>query len=239
MGGIPTEKTNLSEQEIRTHYITPAIRTAGWLPSQIREEYAITNGRIVARGGICKRDRVLFADYILFYKPHIPLAAVEAKDNNHSIGDGVQQALDYAGRMMIPFVFSSNGDGFVFHNRLNTNGDKETTIDNLSFPSPEALWMLYKQSTGMTRNVERVSVQPYFTEREEKSPRYYQLNAINLTVNAITGGQNRVLLVMATGTGKTYTAFQIIWRLWKAGIKKRIRPLAKLNDSQIKVADAS
>jgi len=228
-GGILTDKKNLSEQEIRTQYITPAIRAAGWLSAQIREEYAITNGRIVARGGICRRDRSLFADYILFYKPHIPLAVVEAKDNNHSIGDGIQQALDYAERMMIPFVFSSNGDGFVFHNRLNTNGDKETAIDNQSFLSPEALWILYKQSTGMTQNVESVSVQPYYTEREEKSPRYYQLNAINLTVNAITGGQNRVLLVMATGTGKTYTAFQIIWRLWKAGVKKRILFLADRN----------
>lgn len=223
------DKKALSEHEIRTQYITPAIVSAGWSVSQMREEYSITKGRIVARGGVCKRNKPLFADYILFYKPHIPLAVVEAKDNNHAVGAGIQQALEYAERMMIPFVFSSNGDGFVLHNRLCADENKETLIANESFPAPEALWDLYKQSVGMPEKVEKVSVQPYYTEQIEKPPRYYQLNAINLTVNAITGGQNRVLLVMATGTGKTYTAFQIIWRLWKAGVKKRILFLADRN----------
>ena len=227
--GLPTDKKNLSEQEIRTQYITPAILSAGWSVSQMREEYPITKGRIVARGGVCKRNKPLYADYILFYRPHIPLAVVEAKDYNYAIGFGIQQALEYAERMMIPFVFSSNGDGFVFHNRLSASEDKETVIDNESFPSPKALWSLYKQSVGMSEDVESVSVQPYYREQEDKQPRYYQMNAINLTVDAITSGQNRVLLVMATGTGKTYTAFQIIWRLWKAGAKKRILFLADRN----------
>ena len=113
------DKKQLTEQEIRSRFISPAIRSAGWSVAQIREDYAITKGRIIARGGTCKRDEksVKRADYILFYKPHIPLAVVEAKDNNHSISDGMQQALDYAERMMIPFVFTSNGDGFTFHNR--------------------------------------------------------------------------------------------------------------------------
>ena len=132
---------------------------------------------------------------------------MEAKDNNHAIGDGMQQALDYAQRMMIPFVFTSNGDGFTFHDRV---GAIETVIRMDEFPSPEALWNTYKTYADINDQQERLAMQPYYIDRDEKEPRYYQLNAINLTVDAITRGQNRVLLVMATGTGKTYTAFQII-----------------------------
>ena len=222
-------KKQLTEQEIRTQYITPAIQSAGWTPSQIREEYALTNGRIIARGGTFKREKAKFADYVLFHKPHIPLAVIEAKDNNHSTGDGMQQALDYAQRLLVPFVFTSNGDSFVFHNRIITDKTKETILSLDKFPSPEELWQLYKQNQSISPEQEKIISQPYYAEREDKIPRYYQRNAINLTVDAIARGQNRILLVMATGTGKTYTAFQIIWRLWKAGVKKRILFLADRN----------
>lgn len=223
------DKKQLTEQEIRTRYITPAIKKANWASSQVREEYAITKGRIIARGGTYKRDSAKFADYVLFYKPHIPLAVVEAKDNNHSVSDGMQQALDYAERLLIPFVFTSNGDGFTFHNRMIADGDKEQFLTLDSFPSCEMLWNMYKTGVDLTEKVEAVISEPYYSEREDRTPRYYQRNAINLTVGAIARGKNRVLLVMATGTGKTFTAFQIIWRLWKAGVKKRILYLADRN----------
>lgn len=223
------DKSMLTEQEIRTRFITPAISKAGWSSSQIREEYAITKGRIIARGGTYKRDKAKFADYVLFYKPHIPLAIIEAKDNNHSVSDGMQQALDYAMRLLVPFVFTSNGDGFTFHNRMITEGDKEQFLPLNKFPSPDMLWKMYKENAGLTVEQEAIIEEPYYTEREDRSPRYYQLNAINLSVEATMRGQDRILLVMATGTGKTYTAFQIIWRLWKAGVKKRILFLADRN----------
>ena len=220
------DKKQLTEQEIRTQFITPAIQGAGWAASQIREEYAITKGRIIARGGSYQRGKPKFADYLLCYKPHLPLAIVEAKDNNHSIGDGMQQAMEYAQLLMVPFVFTSNGDGFTFHNRLDSS---EQVIGLNEFPSPDTLWRMHRQHEGISDEQEKVVTQPYYAEREDKAPRYYQFNAINKTVDAVTRGQNRVLLVMATGTGKTYTAFQIIWRLWKAGVKKRILFLADRN----------
>ncbi|WP_027187816.1 EcoAI/FtnUII family type I restriction enzme subunit R [Desulfovibrio cuneatus] len=223
------DKKQLTEQEVRTRFITPAIKSSGWSTIQLREEYAITKGRIIARGGTYKRDKAKFADYVLFYKPHIPLAIVEAKDNNHTHGDGMQQALDYAQRLMVPFVFTSNGDCFVFHNRLSSSDTKEIILHLDKFPSPETLWEMYKSAANLDEQQEKIAVQPYHMEREEKEARYYQLNAINMTVNAIAKGQNRALLVMATGTGKTYTAFQIIWRLWKSGVKKRILFLADRN----------
>ena len=219
-------KNQLTEQEIRTQFITPAIKNAGWTDSQVREEYAITKGRIIARGGSYKRDKAKYADYILFYKPHIPLAVVEAKDNNHAIGDGMQQAMDYADRLRIPFVFTSNGDGFTFRNRIDSS---EKIIELTEFPSPDTLWDIYKRNEGIDEQQEQVVMQPYYVERPDKQPRYYQFNAINMTVDAVIKGQDRALLVMATGTGKTYTAFQIIWRLWKAGVKKRILFLADRN----------
>lgn len=222
-------KKTLTEQEIRTQFITPAIKSAGWINTQIREEYAITKGRIIARGGTYKRDSAKYADYILFYKPHIPLAIIEAKDNKHSIGDGMQQAMDYAQRLLIPFIFTSNGDGFVFHNRIIDCGQKEQILSLDEFPAPEKLWSIYKEKTNISPRREEIISEPYYMEREDKSPRYYQLNAINLTVDAIARGKNRILLVMATGTGKTFTAFQIIWRLWKAKVKKRVLFLADRN----------
>lgn len=223
------DKKSLNEQEIRSIFIRPAIQNAGWTASQIREEYVITKGRIIARGGTSKRDEGKRADYVLFYKPHIPLAIIEAKDNNHSVSAGMQQAIEYASLLMVPFVFSSNGDAFSFHNRMVTDGEKEQTIALGEFPSPEVLWEMYKNGTGLTAEQETIIKEPYYADREDRVPYYYQRNAINLTVEAVMRGQNRILLVMATGTGKTFTAFQIIWRLWKAGVKKRILFLADRN----------
>lgn len=220
-------KKSLSETDIRTKFITPAIASAGWnLSLQMREEYKITNGRIIARGKVCKREAPLKADYVLFYKPNKPIAVIEAKDNNHTMADGMQQALQYADMMDVPFVFSSNGDGFVFHNKLVTEGPAEINLSLDEFPSPETLWKMYHEQNHVSPMQDMVIDEPYYSDNPDKQPRYYQINAVNKTVEAIASGQNRVLLVMATGTGKTYTAFQIIWRLWKAGIKKRILFLA-------------
>ncbi len=220
-------KKSLSETDIRTKFITPAIASAGWnLSLQMREEYKITNGRIIARRKVCKREAPLKADYVLFYKPNKPIAVIEAKDNNHTMADGMQQALQYADMMDVPFVFSSNGDGFVFHNKFITEGPAEINLSLNEFPSPETLWKMYHEQNHISPMQDKVIDEPYYSDNPDKQPRYYQINAVNKTVEAIASGQNRVLLVMATGTGKTYTAFQIIWRLWKAGIKKRILFLA-------------
>ena len=167
--------------------------------------------------------------YILYYKPNIPIAIIEAKDNNHSVGDGMQQALDYADTLNIPFVFSSNGDGFVFHDRTGVSAEKEANLTLDQFPSPADLWEKYRAWKGLTPDEEQIVLQDYFDDGSGKAPRYYQCNAVNAAIEAIAKGQDRILLVMATGTGKTYTAFQIIWRLWKAGRKKRILFLADRN----------
>ena len=196
---------------------------------QIREEVAFTKGRIIVRGKLVTRGKPKRADYILYYKPNIPIAVIEAKDNNHSVGDGMQQALDYAVTLNIPFVFSSNGDGFVFHDRTGLSAEKEASLTLDQFPTPKQLWSKYCKWKGITPDEEEIILQDYFDDGSGKAPRYYQSNAINAAIEAIAKGQNRVLLVMATGTGKTYTAFQIIWRLWKAGRKKRILFLADRN----------
>ena len=217
----------MTETEIRTNYITPAIRQAGWeMGSMVREEFPITAGRIVLEKSHCRREKSLSADYVLFYKPNKPIAVIEAKNNQHSVSDGMQQALKYADMLDVPFVFSSNGDGFLFHNKYITEGEKERCLSNEEFPSPETLWGWYLEENPIWPKVDAVQNVPYHVENPNKQPRYYQINAINKTVEAIAAGQNRLLLVMATGTGKTYTAFQIIWRLWRAGIKKRILFLA-------------
>ena len=196
---------------------------------QIREEVPFTKGRIIVRGKLVSRGKGKRADYILYYKPNIPIAIIEAKDNTHSVGDGMQQALGYAETLNIPFVFSSNGDGFVFHDRTGLSIEKEASLTLGQFPSPEELWKKYCVWRGLTPDEEQVVLQDYFDDGSGKAPRYYQCNAVNAAVEAIAKGQDRVLLVMATGTGKTYTAFQIIWRLWKAGRKKRILFLADRN----------
>ena len=223
-------KKSLSERDICTKFITPAIKQVGWDEmSQIREEVTFTKGRIIVRGKLVTRGKAKRADYILFYQPNIPLAIIEAKDNTHSVGDGMQQALDYAATLNIPFAFSSNGDGFVFHDRTASSSSKEVNLPINSFPTPEELWAKYRQWKGLTPQAEAVCLQKYYEDGSGKEPRYYQCNAINATTEAIAKGINRILLVMATGTGKTYTAFQIIWRLWKSGRKKRILFLADRN----------
>src|SRR5208282_547386 len=223
-------KTDLSERDICSKFIGPAVKRAGWDGMmQIREEVNFTKGRIIVRGKLVTRGKAKRADYILYYKPNIPIAIIEAKDNNHSVGSGIQQALDYAVTLNIPFVFSSNGDGFVFHDRTGTNMEKEATLSLDAFPSPKELWSRYRTWKGLSSEEEAIVLQDYFDDGSGKAPRYYQSNAINASIEAIAKGQNRILLVMATGTGKTYTAFQIIWRLWKAGRKKRILFLADRN----------
>ena len=220
----------LSERDVCTKFITPALRKAGWDEmSQIREEVGFTKGRIIVRGRLVSRGRAKRADYVLYYRPNLPIALIEAKDKTHAAGDGMQQALDYAETLEVPFVFSSNGDGFVFHDRTRKSGERETTLGLDSFPSPDALWERYRIWKGLTPEAEEVVLQDYFDDGGDKAPRYYQVNAINAAVEAIAKGRDRVLLVMATGTGKTYTAFQIIWRLWKAGRRKRILFLADRN----------
>jgi type I restriction enzyme, R subunit len=154
---------------------------------------------------------------------------IEAKDNNCSVGDGLQQALGYADTLKLPFAFSSNGDGFVFHDGTQTGGEIESNLRLDEFPSPAALWNRYREWKGLPPEAESIVLQDYFTDGSGRAPRYYQAGAVNAATEAIARGQNRLLLVMATGTGKTYTAFQIIWRLWKAGRKKRILFLADRN----------
>jgi type I restriction enzyme R subunit len=222
-------KKLLSESDICAKYITPAVIQAGWDEAlQIRREVFFTKGRIIVRGKLVTRGKAKRADYVLYYQ-HFPIALIEAKDNTSAIGDGMQQALDYATTLDIPFVFASNGDGFVFHDRTGQSAQQETTLSLNAFPSPAKLWGQYCAWKGLAPDQERVVLQPYYDDGSGKEPRYYQRNAINATVEAISKGQNRILLVMATGTGKTYTAFQIIWRLWKAGQKKRILFLADRN----------
>ena len=223
-------KTGLSERDICSQFILPALVKAGWNPLlQIREEVSFTKGRIIVRGKLVSRGKGKRADYILYYKPNIPLAIIEAKDNSHSVGDGIQQALDYAETLNIPFAFASNGDGFVFHDRTGHSQPVETNLALADFPSPDALWARYRAWKELDAEAEQVVLQDYYDDGSGKSPRYYQVNAVNAAIEAIAKGQDRILLVMATGTGKTYTAFQIIWRLWKAGRKKRILFLADRN----------
>jgi type I restriction enzyme R subunit len=225
------DKKKLSERDICTKFITPAIKKAGWnTQTQLLEEVSFTDGKIYVRGKLTARGARKRADYILYYKPNIPIAIVEAKDNKHSVSAGIQQGLEYAKILDIPFVFSSNGDGFLFHDKTQTSGNIETELDNNSFPSPQELWAKYKKYKGIeTPEAEKLVEQDYFFDGSGRTPRYYQQNAINRTLEAIAKGQDRIILVMATGTGKTYTAFQIIHRLWKSGAKKRILFLADRN----------
>jgi type I restriction enzyme R subunit len=223
-------KKTFSERDICTKYITPAVQQAGWdVHRQIREEVSFTAGRVIVRGKLHTRGQKKRADYILYYKPNIPIALIEAKDNSYSVSAGMQQALAYAEALDIPFIYSSNGDAFMEHDRTVTSGaiERELTLDN--FPSPTNLWMRYCTWKNINAEREPIITQDYHIELGWKTPRYYQINAINRTIEAISRGQNRILLVMATGTGKTYTAFQIIWRLWKSRQKKRILYLADRN----------
>ncbi len=220
----------LSERDICTKFITPALEKAGWdIATQVREEFSITKGRIIVRGKLHTRAKNKRADYVLFHKPNMPIAVIEAKDNSHSLGDGMQQGLGYAEMLQVPFVFSSNGDGFLFHNKIAKDGVIERELALHELPSPDELWRWWADHLGLTTAQNELVSQDYYSDGSNKAPRYYQLLAINKTIEAIAKGQNRILLVMATGTGKTYTAFQIIWRLWKSKTKKRILFLADRN----------
>lgn len=217
----------MTEEEVKLNYITPAIERAGWDRKFIRMEYPITAGKIVVRGEKAFRLTKKRADYLLFYKENMPLAIVEAKDSSHVIGDGMLQAQEYAKKLDVRFVYTSNGDGFLFYD-MKTGEQKTLSLEE--FPSPDELYeRQYKERIEAAKDLETVLNTPYYFGEESFTPRYYQRIAINRTVEAIASGQDRVLLVMATGTGKTYMAFLIIWRLWKSGIKKRILYLADRN----------
>ncbi len=223
-------KRTLSERDICTKFITPAIELAGWdKMTQIREEVQFTKGRIMVRGKTVKRGEAKRSDYLLSYMPNVPIAVVEAKDNTHRVGDGMQQALDYAETLDVPFAFASNGDAFLFHDRTGLTSPVEREIALDAFPSPAELWHQYRRWKSLEDRQAAVVTQDYYVDTSGKSPRYYQQIAINRTIEAIAKGQDRILLVMATGTGKTYTVFQIIWRLWKSRVKKRILFLVDRN----------
>lgn len=224
-------KKQLSETDIISKFIMPAVESAGWDSMlQIRQEVKLRDGKVIVRGQLGVRKTVKSADIVLYHKPNMPLAVIEAKANKHEIGKGMQQGLDYARLLDVPFVFASNGDGFVFHDKTVPDGSPiETEITLDQFPSPEELWAKYRAWRGYSDAQIPYITQDYFDDGSGKAPRYYQLQAINKTVEAVSRGENRNLLVMATGTGKTYTAFQIIWRLWKAKQKKRILFLADRN----------
>lgn len=222
-------KQQMSEEDIKLQYITPAL-TAKWSREKITMETKITDGRINLSGNIVRREKPKFADYVLWLNPQTPLAIVEAKDNKHSVSHGLQQAIEYAQKMDVPFAYSSNGDGFSEHDFL-TGKERNFGLDE--FPSPEELIARYKQGknggNALTPQQEIVSAQPYYTSQTTHSPRYYQRNAVNRTLDAIARGQNRILLVMATGTGKTYTAFQIVYRLLQSNMKRKVLYLADRN----------
>ena len=231
MNDMPSKK-DLSEQDICTRYITPALEQAGWdKMTQIRQEVTFTAGRIVARGKTIKRKASKRADYLLYHKNNIPIAVIEAKDNNHHVGDGMQQALDYAEVLDIPVAITSNGDGFLIHDKTQQRGQLEREVGLDNFPSPQELWERYKSYKGIeTKSQEEIVQEDYYYDPAyKKTPRYYQRIAINRTIEAIAKGYNRLLLVMATGTGKTFTAFQICYRLWKSGRKNRILFLTDRN----------
>lgn len=226
-------KDHLTEDDISVKYITPAIVSAGWdEETQIRRQVAFTKGRIIVRGKLVSRGKAKKADFVLYYQ-HFPIALIEAKKSTFAPGHGMQQALEYANALHVPFVFSSNGEEFVFHDRTGLLVNGESNLPLNQFPCPKALWAKYKEWKGLSAAEEKIVLEPYHDDSSGKEPRYYQRNAINAAMEAIAKGQDRVLLVMATGTGKTYTAFQIIWRLWKsdwrAGRQKRVLFLADRN----------
>jgi len=227
------EKKSLSESDICDLFITPAIKDAGWDPfTQIRREVTLTPGPIVVRGQMSSRNKrkKKFADYVLSWEPGVPVAVVEAKENNYSVSHGMQQGLGYSDILEVPSTFSSNGDAFASHNKVPKDDEEvEIEIPLDAFPSPKELWQRYKVFRGIEDDAETLVLQPYHQDVSGKEPRYYQVEAINRSMEAIAKNQRRILLVMATGTGKTYTTFQIIWRLWKAKAAKRILFLVDRN----------
>ncbi|MBD5779871.1 DEAD/DEAH box helicase family protein [Pelagicoccus sp. NFK12] len=229
----PKEKKELSEIDICDLFITPAILKAGWdQPKQVRREVTLTPGPVIVRGNLSSRNKKKkkFADYVLQWETGVPIAIVEAKDNNHSVSHGMQQALGYTEILDLPSAFSSNGDAFASHNKVPEDGeDIECEFPLDSFPPPQELWKRYKKHRNIEDDEEALVLEPYYEDGSGKSPRYYQAEAINRTIEAVAKGQRRLLLVMATGTGKTYTTFQIIWRLWKSKQAKRILFLVDRN----------
>ena len=223
-------KKQMSEEDIKLQYITPAI-TAKWDIEKITMETNMTDGKINLKGNFVTREKPKRADYVLYLNSNNPIAIVEAKDNKHSISHGLQQAMAYASMLDIPFAYSSNGDGFFEHDFL-TGKERELDLDE--FPTEEELYCRYKNGAnngeGLSENQEKMIQQPYYSSQKTYPPRYYQRIAINRIVDAISRGKDRLLLVMATGTGKTYTAFQIVYRLLKSGMKSKILYLADRNN---------
>ncbi len=219
-------KKSLSEEDIKNRYITPAIENAGWEKTHYRMEYYFTAGRVLIQGKHHARKEGKKADYILFSSPNNPIAIVEAKDNNKPVGGGMQQAIEYAQILDIPFAYSSNGDAFIEHDFL-TGVETEIPLDK--FPTKEELQARLNMSKPYTEEQRHIIDEPYYFDQYSHEPRYYQRIAVNRTIEAVANGQNRILLVMATGTGKTFTAFQIIHRLTKSGAKKRVLYLADRN----------
>lgn len=227
------DKKELSERDIENMFITPALQNAGWdLHSQIRQNVTLTPGPVIVRGEMSARNKKKkkYADYVLSWTPGTRVAVIESKDNYHSVSDGMQQALGYADILGVPSAFSSNGDAFASHNKVAEGGeDIETEFPLENFPGPAELWQRYKKMHNILEKEEALVLQPYYEDGSAKEPRYYQVEAINRTIEAVAKGQKRILLVMATGTGKTYTTFQIIHRLWKARAAKRILFLVDRN----------
>lgn len=218
-------KKSMTEEDIKLQYITPAV-TSKWSIGKITMETQITDGKINLKGNFVFREKPKRADYLLYLSANNPIAVIEAKDNNHSISHGLQQAMEYAKMLDLPFAFSSNGDGFAEHDFL-TGTEREFGLDE--FPTEAELIARYKKESGLTSAQEIAIDQPYYTSQNTYPPRYYQRIAINRTIDAIARGQQRLLLVMATGTGKTYTAFQIVYRLLKSGMKRKVLYLADRN----------
>lgn len=219
----------LSEEDIKLRYITPAILNKGWSVKDITMETKVklTDGKINLHGNFIVREKAKFADYVLYFNKATPIAIIEAKDAKHSVSFGMQQAKEYAQMMDVPFAFSSNGTGFQEYDFLT---GKERTLSLEDFPTKDELYSRYltesHEGNGFTGKEQQIINQPYCTGQDIFPPRYYQRTAINRTVNAVAQGQKRLLLVMATGTGKTYTAFQIVYRLLKAGLVKKVLYLA-------------
>ena len=218
-------KKSMTEEDIKLQYITPAV-TSKWSIGKITMETQITDGKINLKGNFVFREKPKRADYLLYLSANNPIAVIEAKDNNHSISHGLQQAMEYAKMLDLPFAFSSNGDGFAEHDFL-TGKEREFGLNE--FPTEAELIARYKKESGLTNAQEIAIDQPYYTSQNTYPPRYYQRIAINRTIDAIARGQQRLLLVMATGTGKTYTAFQIVYRLLKSGMKRKVLYLADRN----------
>ena len=226
-GTINYSFVHMNEEDTKLKLISPAIENAGWdRKSQMFREYSFTDGEIVVRGQMTSRKKPRRADYLLTYLPNMPLAIVEAKDTKHTVGDGMQQGISYAAVLDVPFVYSSNGQGFLEHD-MAAGTERQISMDE--FPSPDSLWQRYCAQKGFGDNAQEVVKAPFYTEYNGARPRYYQRIAINRTVEAVTKGKDRILLVMATGTGKTFTAFQIVHRLREAGLARKVLYLADRN----------